>query len=46
MKAVYASARHQGFTEEMIQALPEFEDSDLFTPAEKAANPVRGADGE
>lgn len=37
MKALYASARDQGLTEEMIRALPNFRDSDLFTPAEKAA---------
>jgi alkylhydroperoxidase family enzyme len=37
MEAVYASARHQGLTDEMIQALPDFDDSDLFTPREKAA---------
>lgn len=36
MKAVYASARCQGLTDEMIHALPGFESSDLFTPAEKA----------
>ncbi|MBI2802067.1 MAG: hypothetical protein HYX63_17595 [Gammaproteobacteria bacterium] len=37
MKALYASARDQGLTEEMIRALPNFRDSTLFTPAEKAA---------
>jgi alkylhydroperoxidase family enzyme len=37
MKAVYASARDQGLTEEMIRALPQYADSPLFTPAEKAA---------
>jgi len=37
MKAVYASARHQGLTEEMIEMLPEFQNSDLFTRREKAA---------
>ena len=37
MTAVYASARQQGLTEEMIHALPHFQDSDLFTPREKAA---------
>ena len=37
MKALYASARDQGLTEEMIKALPTFADSKLFTPAEKAA---------
>jgi len=37
MSAVYASARQQGLTDDMIQALPHFQDSDLFTPHEKAA---------
>ncbi len=37
MKAVYASARCQGLTDEMIRALPRFRESDLFTPAEKVA---------
>jgi len=37
MKAVYASARDQGLTDEMVLALPNFDTSDLFTPAEKAA---------
>ena len=37
MKAVYASARDQGLTDEMIQSLPNFESSDLFTDSEKAA---------
>jgi alkylhydroperoxidase family enzyme len=37
MTAVYASARHQGLTDDMIAALPDFENSALFTPAEKAA---------
>jgi len=37
MKAFYASARDQGLTEEMLQALPNFRQSALFTPAEKAA---------
>lgn len=37
MKALYASARDQGLTEEHIRALPNFMDSELFTPAEKAA---------
>lgn len=36
MSAVYASARHQGLTDAMITALPDFENSDLFSPAEKA----------
>ncbi len=37
MTAVYASAKDQGLTEAMIKALPEFESSDLFDDAEKAA---------
>ena len=37
MKALYASARDQGLTEDHIQALPQFQDSPMFTPAEKAA---------
>jgi len=37
MKALYASAKDQGLTEEMLAALPHFEHSDLFTPREKAA---------
>ena len=37
MKALYASARDQGLTEEMIRALPDFRESALFTAAEKAA---------
>jgi alkylhydroperoxidase family enzyme len=37
MKAVYASARDQGLTDEMIAALPHYRESDLFTPREKAA---------
>ncbi len=37
MSAVYASARDQGLTEEMLRALPGYATSDLFTPAEKAA---------
>lgn len=37
MKALYASARDQGLTQEHIMALPKFQDSELFTPAEKAA---------
>jgi alkylhydroperoxidase family enzyme len=37
MTAVYAAARHQGVTEEMIKALPDFRESHLFTPGEKAA---------
>jgi len=34
---VYASARHQGLTDEMVDAVPNFRESPLFTPAEKAA---------
>jgi len=34
---VYASARHQGLTDEMLKALPNYEDSDSFTAAEKVA---------
>lgn len=34
---MYASAKCQGLTEEMVRALPKFRDSELFTPAEKAA---------
>ena len=34
---MYASARHQGLTDEMVDAIPEFRESPLFTPAEKAA---------
>ncbi len=37
MRAVYASARQQGLTDEMLAALPSFEESALFTPREKAA---------
>ena len=37
MTAVYASARQQGLTEAMIKDLPNFQDSALFTPREKAA---------
>ena len=37
MQAVYASARDQGLTDEMVKALPKFVDSNLFTPADKAA---------
>ena len=37
MTAVYASAKDQGLTVEMINALPDFERSDLFDAAEKAA---------
>jgi len=34
---VYASARHQGLTDEMVDEVPNFRKSPLFTPAEKAA---------
>lgn len=34
---MYASARHQGLTDEMVDAIPESDTSPLFTPAEKAA---------
>ena len=34
---MYASARDQGLTDEMIAALPSFEDSPLFDDSEKAA---------
>ena len=34
---MYASARDQGLTDEMLSALPEFGDSDLFSDDEKAA---------
>jgi alkylhydroperoxidase family enzyme len=34
---VYPSAREQGLTDEMIEAIPNFRESPLFTPAEKAA---------
>jgi alkylhydroperoxidase family enzyme len=37
MTAVYASARHQGLTDEMIEALPNYRESDLFSAREKAA---------
>ncbi|MCZ6665196.1 MAG: hypothetical protein O7B81_07820 [Gammaproteobacteria bacterium] len=37
MSAVYASARHQGLTDEMIKALPNYRESDLFSAREKAA---------
>ena len=37
MKALYASAKDQGLTEEMLAALPHYEQSELFTPREKAA---------
>ena len=34
---MYASARHQGLTDEMVDAVPNFRQSPLFTEAEKAA---------
>ncbi len=34
---MYASARQQGLTDEMVDAVPNFRESPLFTPAEKAA---------
>lgn len=34
---MYPSAREQGLTDEMIEMLPKFRQSALFTPAEKAA---------
>lgn len=34
---MYASARQQGLTDEMLDAIPNFQTSPLFTPAEKAA---------
>ena len=34
---MYASARHQGLTDEMVDEVPNFRESKLFTPAEKAA---------
>lgn len=34
---MYASARHQGLTDEMVDEVPNFRKSSLFTPAEKAA---------
>lgn len=34
---MYASARHQGLTDEMVDEVPRFRESRLFTPAEKAA---------
>lgn len=37
MKALYASARDQGLTDDMLAALPQFQQSELFTPAEKVA---------
>jgi alkylhydroperoxidase family enzyme len=42
MTCVYASARHQGLTDEMVEALSDFEESALFSEAEKAA--IRFAD--
>ena len=37
MRAVYASARQQGLTDAMLTAVPDYEQSPLFTPREKAA---------
>jgi hypothetical protein len=37
MRAVYASARQQGMTDEMLAAIPHYQNSPLFTPREKAA---------
>ncbi|MEQ8234556.1 MAG: hypothetical protein RLW61_18860 [Gammaproteobacteria bacterium] len=37
MSALYASAKDQGLTREMLAALPHYRDSDLFTPREKVA---------
>ena len=34
---MYAAARHQGLTDEMVDEVPNFRSSKLFTPAEKAA---------
>jgi alkylhydroperoxidase family enzyme len=34
---VYASARQQGVTDEMLAAISHYHDSPLFTPREKAA---------
>ncbi len=34
---MYASARHQGLTDAMVDAVPEFRKSPLFTAEEKAA---------
>jgi alkylhydroperoxidase family enzyme len=34
---VYASARQQGVTDELLAALHHYQDSPLFTPREKAA---------
>ena len=34
---MYASARDQGLTDAMLQALPHFADSDLFNEKEKVA---------
>jgi alkylhydroperoxidase family enzyme len=42
MSCVYASARDQGLTDEMIEALPLFEESELFSTPEKIA--IRFAD--
>jgi alkylhydroperoxidase family enzyme len=37
MGITYPSAREQGLTDEMVAAIPNFRESSLFTPAEKAA---------
>jgi alkylhydroperoxidase family enzyme len=37
IRLVYPSAREQGLTDEMLAALPQYQDSPLFTPREKAA---------
>jgi alkylhydroperoxidase family enzyme len=37
MGVTYRSAREQGLTDEIKQAIPCFRESPLFTPAEKAA---------
>jgi alkylhydroperoxidase family enzyme len=34
---VYASARQQGLTDEMLADLPRYQESPLYTPREKAA---------
>ena len=34
---MYAAARHQGLTDEMVDQVPNFRSSKLFTPEEKAA---------
>lgn len=42
MSARFALARQQGLTEEMVQALPRYRDSTVFSEAEKVA--IRYAD--